>query len=110
MDNALEQIAVARQMRLRRRRSGWLEFWLPMVIVAIDQATKAMVRASVPLHDSVTVIPGFLDITHALNSGAAFGILERRRLSVQDGDHRRHRHRRADRRRHVRRQPRRTIS
>ena len=46
-----------------------------MVIVAVDQATKAMVRASVPVHDSVTVIPGFLDITHALNSGAAFGIL-----------------------------------
>jgi signal peptidase II len=34
-----------------------------------------MVRASVPVHDSITVIPGFLDITHALNSGAAFGIL-----------------------------------
>ena len=34
-----------------------------------------MVRASVPLHDSVTVIPGFFDLTHVLNSGAAFGIL-----------------------------------
>jgi signal peptidase II len=46
-----------------------------MIIVAADQATKAMVRASVPVHDSVTIIPGLLDITHALNSGAAFGIL-----------------------------------
>ena len=34
-----------------------------------------MVRASLPLHDSVTVIPGFMDFTHVLNSGAAFGIL-----------------------------------
>src|SRR6185295_18360480 len=37
--------------------------------------TKAMVRASVPLHESVTIIPGFMDFTHVLNSGAAFGIL-----------------------------------
>ena len=34
-----------------------------------------MVKASLPLHDSVTIIPGFLDFTHVLNSGAAFGIL-----------------------------------
>jgi signal peptidase II len=53
-----------------------LEFIVPLVIVALDQATKAMVRASVPVHESITVIPGWLDITHALNSGAAFGILD----------------------------------
>jgi signal peptidase II len=78
MDNAIdepaagEEIAAAAPPPVKKRR---LEFVLPMVIVAVDQATKAMVRASVPVHDSVTVIPGFLDITHALNSGAAFGIL-----------------------------------
>ena len=76
MDNALEETvpdepaAAARPVQKRL-----IEFVLPMLIVAVDQATKAMVRASVPVHDSVTVIPGFLDITHALNSGAAFGIL-----------------------------------
>jgi signal peptidase II len=78
MDNAIdepvsgEEIAAATPPPVKRRR---LEFVLPMLIVAVDQATKAMVRASVPVHDSVTIIPGFLDITHALNSGAAFGIL-----------------------------------
>jgi signal peptidase II len=78
MDNAIdepvsgEEIAAATPPPVMRRR---LEFVLPMLIVAVDQATKAMVRASVPVHDSVTIIPGFLDITHALNSGAAFGIL-----------------------------------
>jgi signal peptidase II len=78
MDNAIEesitgqQSAAAAPPPVKKRR---LEFVLPMLIVALDQATKAMVRASVPVHDSVTVIPGFLDITHALNSGAAFGIL-----------------------------------
>lgn len=52
-----------------------LEIWLPIVIVALDQLTKAMVRDMVPLHSSVTLVPGFLDVTHVRNSGAAFGIL-----------------------------------
>jgi signal peptidase II len=46
-----------------------------MVIVSVDQATKAMVKASLSLHESVTIIPGLVDFTHVLNSGAAFGIL-----------------------------------
>jgi signal peptidase II len=52
-----------------------LEIWLPIVIVALDQLTKAMVRAMVPLHESVTIVPGFMDFTHVRNTGAAFGIL-----------------------------------
>jgi signal peptidase II len=52
-----------------------LELWLPLTIVVIDQVTKALVRAKVPLHMSVGVLPGFVDLTHVQNSGAAFGIL-----------------------------------
>ena len=52
-----------------------LEIWLPIVIVALDQLTKAVVREALPLHTSVTVIPGFIDFTHVRNTGAAFGIL-----------------------------------
>ena len=52
-----------------------LEIWLPVVIVALDQLAKAIVRSMVPLHSSVTVVPGFVDFTHVQNSGAAFGIL-----------------------------------
>ena len=67
MDNAIEETvpgepaAAARPVQKRL-----IEFVLPMLIVAVDQATKAMVRASVPVHDSVTIIPGWLDITHGL--------------------------------------------
>jgi signal peptidase II len=75
MDNALEEL-VGNQDAAAPPPQRLLEFVLPMVVVAIDQATKAMVRASVPVHDSVMVIPGFFNITHALNSGAAFGILD----------------------------------
>jgi signal peptidase II len=52
-----------------------LEIWLPTLVVAADQASKALVRAMVPLYSTVTVIPGVLNITHIRNSGAAFGLL-----------------------------------
>jgi signal peptidase II len=52
-----------------------LELWLPAVIVVLDQITKAIVRRVLPLHASVTIVPGFMDFTHVQNTGAAFGIL-----------------------------------
>ena len=61
-----------------------LEIWLPIVIVALDQLTKAIVREALPLHTSVTVIPGLIDFTHVRNTGAAFGILNAADFPVQD--------------------------
>ncbi len=55
-----------------RRR---IEIWLPLLIVAVDQLTKVLVRQMLPLHASVSVVPGLLDLTHVQNTGAAFGIL-----------------------------------
>jgi signal peptidase II len=52
-----------------------VELVLIVTIVAIDQLTKLIVRHTMPLHDSVNVIPGLLDITHVQNTGAAFGLL-----------------------------------
>jgi signal peptidase II len=51
------------------------ELWLPAVIVLLDQVTKAIVRRTLPLHESVSVIPGVVDFTHIRNTGAAFGFL-----------------------------------
>jgi signal peptidase II len=48
---------------------------LASLVVGGDQATKALVRARLPLHSSRAVIPGLLDLTHVQNTGAAFGIL-----------------------------------
>jgi signal peptidase II len=76
MDNAINEQALSPgEVGAAATRRRHLEVWLPMVIVAVDQATKAMVKQALPLHDSVTIIPGFMDFTHVLNSGAAFGIL-----------------------------------
>jgi signal peptidase II len=57
---------------LRGRTS---ELWIATIVVVLDQITKAVVRAKLPLHESVTVIPGFFDFTHVRNTGAAFGML-----------------------------------
>lgn len=46
-----------------------------VVIVILDQVTKALVRAYLPHGESRTIIPGFLDLAHVQNTGAAFGML-----------------------------------
>ena len=53
---------------------GRILWWLTALIVAVDQASKAVVRAMLPLYDSVSGIPGLLDITHVRNEGVAFGL------------------------------------
>ena len=55
--------------------TGRLTVGLAVAVVVLDQATKALVREYVPLHSSVSVIGGFLDLTHVRNTGAAFGFL-----------------------------------
>lgn len=45
------------------------------LIVILDQITKALVRAHLPLGDSRTIFAGWLDLTHVQNTGAAFGLL-----------------------------------
>ena len=44
-------------------------------IVVLDQLTKFMVKAAIPLYSKREVIPNFLDFTHVQNTGAAFGLL-----------------------------------
>jgi signal peptidase II len=45
-------------------------------VIGIDQLTKEVVRRSLPLYgEPVEVIPGFFDLTHVQNTGAAFGLL-----------------------------------
>jgi signal peptidase II len=46
------------------------------LIVVADQIVKALVRSRLALHESVTVIPGFFDLTRVHNTGAAYGFLD----------------------------------
>lgn len=52
-----------------------LELVVALVVVILDQITKAMIRPALALHESIVVIPGFLDFTRVHNTGAAFGML-----------------------------------
>ncbi|MBD3181196.1 signal peptidase II [Candidatus Poribacteria bacterium] len=52
---------------------------LPMVItavlvIALDQVTKEIIRNTVAIRGTIQVIKGFLQITYAENTGAAFGM------------------------------------
>lgn len=45
------------------------------LIVLLDQATKFLVLARMPLYDSIPVIEGFFNLTHVRNPGGAFGFM-----------------------------------
>jgi len=47
-----------------------------VVLIALDQLVKAVVRAHLTYGHSVAVIPGFFDLTRVHNTGAAFGMLD----------------------------------
>lgn len=44
-------------------------------VLALDQLTKFFVLRGMPLGQVIPVIPGFFDLVHIRNTGAAFGIL-----------------------------------
>jgi signal peptidase II len=43
-------------------------------VFVLDRLTKMWIEATVPLYGSFNVIPGFFDIVHTKNRGAAFGM------------------------------------
>jgi signal peptidase II len=45
------------------------------IVLLLDQLTKYVVEARIRLHDVIIVVPGFFNLTHVRNKGAAFGIL-----------------------------------
>jgi signal peptidase II len=52
------------------------ELMMMSAIVVVDQLTKEIVRRALPLQgEPAQLIPGFLDLTHVQNTGAAFGLL-----------------------------------
>ena len=55
--------------------SGRVQAIVAVTVVLADQLVKAMVRSRLALHESVTVIPGFFDLTRVHNTGAAYGFL-----------------------------------
>ena len=59
------------------------ELALLAAIVVLDQLTKAMLQASLQLHEYKPVIAGLLSVSHVRNRGAAFGLLNEAGLPYQ---------------------------
>lgn len=45
-----------------------------LIVIVLDQLTKAMVLARMELHQSISLVDGFFALTYVRNTGAAFGI------------------------------------
>ncbi|MPM71610.1 Lipoprotein signal peptidase [bioreactor metagenome] len=48
---------------------------LVTALIVLDQVVKALVRTNIPLYTAQPLLPGFLELTHVRNTGAAFSIL-----------------------------------
>ena len=48
---------------------------LVLILVAVDQVVKVLVRTNIPLGESVPFIPHLMDLTYVQNTGAAFSLL-----------------------------------
>lgn len=46
---------------------------ITLVVLILDQYTKALIRRTVAISGDVEVIPGFFEITYSENTGAVFG-------------------------------------
>ncbi len=49
--------------------------YLAALVVLSDQVTKSLLGDYLPLHASKVIIPGFFDLVHVRNTGAAFSLL-----------------------------------
>jgi signal peptidase II len=58
-----------------RTGRGTLVWWLIAAVVLADQVTKILVQHYIPVFDSVTVVPGLIDLVHIRNAGVAFGLM-----------------------------------
>lgn len=56
---------------------------LAAVVTALDQFTKWIVEATIPLHGTIPVVHGFFDLVNIRNRGAAFGFLNRSDIEWQ---------------------------
>jgi signal peptidase II len=72
MSEDVSTSSVSSQNKVGRLRLGW--FLAPMIVViAVDQLTKWLIRHDPSLH-SLEIVPGWFRFTYTLNPGMALGI------------------------------------
>jgi len=70
--NTSEPAMVAQTTDAAIAATKWL--WLSLIIIVLDQVTKAMVNSSLELYQRVDIF-ALLELTHQHNTGAAFSML-----------------------------------
>jgi signal peptidase II len=55
-----------------------------LLVVGVDQVSKQLILAHVGLHENITIIPGFFDIVHVKNPGAAFGLFAQQAPAIRN--------------------------
>jgi signal peptidase II len=58
----------------RRASLSWAVA-IAVVVFVVDQGIKSLVEGSMRLGESISLVPGLLDLTYIKNDGGAFGIL-----------------------------------
>ncbi len=56
---------------------------IAIICIFLDQLTKSLIVNNLDLFDKISVIPGFFDLVHIQNRGAAFGFLNRSDINWQ---------------------------
>ncbi|MEN3157256.1 signal peptidase II [Alkalimonas sp. NCh-2] len=56
------------------QQTGWVFWWLALLVLVLDQVTKQWVHHSMALYDSIQLLP-FFNLTYVRNPGAAFSFL-----------------------------------
>ena len=77
--------AVLQAIERRRRRQTKARWWrfgaLALLVLVLDQISKAVIRATLAPREIVDVFPGF-DISRVTNEGIAFGLFPGRQSAV----------------------------
>lgn len=61
------------------RRRTTMPALVAAITLVLDQTTKMWIRANLPMGDEIAVWPGVVHLSHVLNRGAAWGMLEGQR-------------------------------
>ena len=64
MDESLQGLSTPQGLNVAQTRQRRLEIWLPLVIIAVDQLTKLLIRTTLPLHSEVPIVPGIMPISN----------------------------------------------
>jgi signal peptidase II len=70
---------------MTRRASLLWAVTIAVVVFVVDQGIKSLVEGSMRVGQSISLLPGLLDLTYTKNDGGAFGILGGSRLILLAG-------------------------